>query len=437
MAKVTAVDQLWLERLAEAEYERELRYRKAWEAYYGNFRKPLRVRTGQVDDNVLVNFCRLIADKSVAFLFGNELGFELDELADTAAEEWLQECWRVNHKMQFLQKLALNGAVCGHVFAKIVPREPYPKLVNVSPEYVRVVTSPDDMEEVVAYTIQYQARGLQGEQLTIRQTISREGDGSWMIRDQVAERYGPFITKSEVRWPWPWPPIVDAQNLPSPNEYLGIADIEPDIIALNDAINFVISNIARIIRYHAHPKTWGKGFRANQLNIAVDETIVLPSENAELHNLEMQSDLSSSIELYKRLKEALHEISRVPEVATGKVDSIGALSGVALQILYQPLLEKIRAKRETYGELLIELNRRLLEMAGFGPDNIVTIHWPELLPRDAKAERETALLDQQLGVSQDTILQRLGFDPELERQKREASSAELGEQLLTAFERGE
>ncbi len=429
-------DRMWMERILTEDRARLLGYQRAWAAYFGDFRKPLKVRKGVPDDNVVVNFVRIVVDKGVAFLFGHEPRFEISELEDTRAEEWLAEVWRRNRKMQFLQKVALNGAVCGHAFVKIVPGEPFPKLVNLSPEYVHVVTDPDDIDEVVRYVIQYPAVGPQGERLVIRQVIERDDGGRWLVTDQVSERDKPFVTRSEAVWPWSWPPIADCQNLPSPNEYYGIPDVEQDVIDLNDAINFVLSNMARIIRFHAHPKTWGKGFTANQLKVAVDETIVLPSPDAELHNLEMQSDLEASIRLYERLREALHEVTRVPEVATGKLDRAGALSGVALQILYQPLLEKTRMKRMTYGELLVELNRHLLEMGGFGPDNVTTIHWPELLPKDALAERQAALIDQQLGVSQDTILQRLGFDPELERAKSEASSARLAERMLEAFDRG-
>lgn len=430
-------DQMWVSRVLEEDTDRLMRYRRAWDAYFGRFRKPLKVRQGQADDNVIVNFVRIVVDKGVSFLFGHEPRFEISEIEETPAEEWLAEVWRRNRKMQFLQKLALNGAVCGHAFVKIVPRDPYPKLVNLSPEYVHVITDPDDVDEVIRYIIQYPAVGSQGERLVIRQVIERGEDGRWYILDQVAVGDRDFVTRSETTWPWPWPPVVDCQNLPSPNEYYGIADIEDDVVALNDAINFVLSNMARIIRYHAHPKTWGKGFTARQLSVAVDETIVLPSPEAELHNLEMESDLEASIRLYERLREALHEITRVPEVATGKLDRAGALSGVALHILYQPLLEKTRQKRMTYGEMLVELNRRLLEMGGFGPDNITTIHWPELLPKDTMAERQAALIDMQLGVSQDTILQRLGFDPDLERAKREASSAQMVDEMMAAFERGE
>jgi len=132
----------------------------------------------------------------------------------------------------------------------------------------------------------------------------------------------------------------------------------------------------------------------------------------------------------------LHEISQIPEVATGKTEGIGALSGVAMAILYQPLLEKTEDKRGTYGEMLIELNRRLLALGGFGEENRTVLHWPELLPSDPLQERQTLMLDQQLGASQDTLLTKAGYDPDLERQKREVRSKELGEKLLTDFEQG-
>jgi hypothetical protein len=225
--------------------------------------------------------------------------------------------------------------------------------------------------------------------------------------------------------------------LPSPNEYFGIADIEEDVLALNAAYNFTKSNTQRIIRFHAHPKTWGRGFTAKELNIGVDDTIILQSPTAELHNLEMQSDLSGSLEYAERLKRDLHETSRVPEVATGKLDSAAGLSGVALQILYQPLTQKTRAKRLTYGEMLIELNRRLLETAGF-PPGLCSILWGELRPTSALEERQVLLLDKQLGVSQDTLLHKAGYDPDAEREKRdsETTGVDLADQLLAGFDQG-
>lgn len=407
--------------LLDEENQRALRFKRAWERYYGRYPKPLRTRSGQPDDNVIVNLARVIVDVGVAFLFGKNISFKLIDAPKTATE-WLEGCWAGTRQMSLLLRLALNGGVCGHAFVKIVQQQPFPRLVLLDPATVSVRWEPDDIESVVSYRIQYPGMDPRtGRPVAVRQMIERDGQ-VWQITDQVSRDGGAWQTVAEARWPHLWPPIVDCQNLPHPNEHWGLSDLEEDVQKLNEAGNFVLSNLARIVRFHAHPKTWGKGFAAKQLDVAVDETIVLPSPDAELHNLEMLSDLSSSLAVYRTLREALHEVARIPEVATGKLEHTGQLSGLAMQILYRPLLEKTETKQRTYGDMLVELNRRLLALGGFGEDNRVTIDWPEMLPRDALQERQAALLDQQLGASTDTLLQRLGYNPDLEREKREADA---------------
>ncbi|MEW6505146.1 MAG: phage portal protein [Chloroflexota bacterium] len=412
--------------------------RRRWEAYYGKLQPALRVRPGQIDDNVRINYARVIVDKGVSFLFGQDVKFEIDEVEETDAEQWLNAIWHYNRKMSLLQSAALVGGVTGHVFIKIVPGETYPRLVIVDPETVTVSLAPDDAQQILSYQISYNAQDPKTKKLVgIRQVIERDRM-RWQIVDQIGdlERLT-WSTVSEAVWPYEFSPIVDCQNLPAPGEFWGQSDLEDDVIEIIRAINFIASNTARIIRFHAHPKTWGRGFVAKDLRIGVDETIILPGENAELRNLEMQSDLASSLRYLDMLRQALHEISRVPEVATGNLERAGSLSGVALQILYQPLLEKTNTKRLLYGDMLVELNRRLLAIGGFGDDLVTTPHWQEILPQDPMAERQAALIDMQLGVSQDTLLQRLGYDPDLEKQKREVAAEQVGEQLLTAFDRGQ
>lgn len=436
-------DQMWVQEQTVEERARLARYQTAWDAYFGNMPDPLKVKPGQANDNVKVNYARLIVDVGASDLFGEEPKFDLDPDSNepSPAQIWLDECWRRNRKQILLQKAAINGGVCGHVFLKIVPRVgDVPRLILLSPEYVSVVTDPDDIDQVWRYIIQYTARDPQtGKPLTIRQVIERDDAGRWTVIDQVSRNRGAWETRQSIAWPYSWPPIIDCQNLPSPNEYYGIADIEEDVLSLNGAYNFALSNTQRIIRFHAHPKTWGRGFTAKELNIGVDDTIILQSPTAELHNLEMQGDLSSSIEYGERLKRGLHETSRTPEVATGKLDSTAGLSGVALQILFQPLTQKTSGKRLTYGEMLIELNRRLCEMGGFGRGGLCSILWGELRPTSALEERQVLLLDKQLGASQDTLLHKAGYDPDAEREKREqeATGVDLADQLLGAFDRGQ
>jgi len=261
------------------ERERLERYQRAWNVYFGKAPDPLKVKEDQPNDNVKINYARLIADTSVGYLFGEEPTFDLDANTKerTTQEQWLDEAWRVNSKMLLLHKAATNGSVCGHVFIKIVDERPYPRLINLSPEYVHVITDPDDIDQVHRYIIQYPATDTDGDRLVIRQTIERMTDNSWEVIDSQARNNGEFVEVGRVHWQYSWPPIVDTQNLPSPNEYYGIADIEGDVLDLNQAINFTLSNLQRIIRFHGHPKTIGKGFKSSELKVNVDGSIVLPN----------------------------------------------------------------------------------------------------------------------------------------------------------------
>lgn len=397
----------------------------AFEAYYGRLPRPLRARPRQSDDSVMVNRCRPVVDKGVSFLFGSDITFEVqadDDGDGTEAQEYLDGFWKQNRQMTLLQRLALTGGITGHAMFKILPPTPgskYPRLVVLDPSNVVVYTDPDDCETVLEYHIMYDRLDQSGNiAREVRQVIQRLPNGTWLILDQEkgAKDKG-WTTNRTVNWPYPFAPIAACQNLPAPGEYWGLSDTGPDLIQLNKDLNFVLSNINRILRYHAHPKTWGKGFNADQLKIAIDETVVLQADNAEMHNLEMTSDLHSSLNFADTIRGAMDELSRVPALSLGVLKDVprGTVSGVALQIMYEPLVEKTELKRRLYGDMLTELCQNILVMAGFAPDDAeVVIHWQSLLPADDMAEAQTAVLWSQLGISRSTILSRLGFDADTE-----------------------
>lgn len=419
------------------EQDRLEKFRRNWEIYNGKGQKPLKVVPGAADDNLRMNFGRMFVDKGVAFLFGKELRFEIIEGETTAAEAWLDEVWQASRKMSFLQKLATSGAVCGTAFVKIhwQPGQD-PRLVILDPETVSVTLAEDDIDKVVAYKIRYPSIDPATKKpIAIQQLIEQDGAG-WMITDQRGSVDGGLmVTVGEQKWPYAFAPVVHCQNMIAPHEFWGMSDIEDDLIEAIEKENFTVSNILKILRYHAHPKTWARGVSKGDVRINADDLILLPGENSTLQNLEMQSDLASSIQVYKELKQFIHELARVPEVATGKVESVGQLSGVALEILYQPLIEKTNSKRVTYGELIVEINRRILALGGFGDNNITKLRWQELLPKDAQTQASAALSLKQLGVSSDTLLQGFGYDPDVEREKR-MRETDLGQVLLKAFDSG-
>ncbi len=416
------------------------RFAEAWRYYYGEHPDVIRVEHGKRNPNVKPNYARLIVDASVSHLFGTkDLGFEIVGKTEregndrTPEEQWLDEVMEHNDKMVFYHRLGTNGSVCGHAFYKIVLEgDALPRLCVLDPGTVKVHTDPHDLTRVVRYEVEYSGKDPgSGQARDYRQVIEQNGAG-WKITEQEKGPDAPeWTTIATPPWAYPFPPIDGCQNLPSPNEFWGVADLEMDKIHLNRAINFQASNISKIIEIHGHPRTWARGLmREMKIDTSVENLIILPGDNAELQNLEMVGDLGSHIEYLRWVLQALHETARIPEVATGKVDNIGQLSGLALQILYGPIKELTGTKQLTYGGLIKRLHQRLLVIGKFGDGYRTKLHWPEVVPTDATTELQAALLKQEVGFSKDTTITELGGDPEKERQKRQEEAEEAVDQLI-------
>lgn len=416
-----------LEILGAANQQRLADIQRRWRLYSGQYDQILKSEK----DNIFLNYARLIVDTGVSFLFGALPDFETE---NETAEQYISAVMQANNISTLASSIALTGGVTGHAFVKISPAVPYPRLVLLDTETVTVYLAPDDRAKIEKYEITYPSTDKDGKPVGVRQVIERSGQG-WQITDEIGDmRHGNWRVVASALWPYEFSPIVDCQNLPAPVSFWGVSDIDADVERLLYGINFTASNMAKILRHHAHPRPWGAGFAARELNNATDEMLVFTSPDARLQNLEMNSDLSSSLNYLRALVEALHEISRVPEIATGRVQGIGNLSGTALRVLYQPLLQKTETKRQLYGSLLAEIARRVVVMAGY-PDEPVKMVWPPIID-ERESKIENALLLRQLGVSRDTLLRELGYDPAIEAEKRTSEEGALGENLLRNFDAG-
>jgi hypothetical protein len=427
-------------------------YRKRREYYDGTQAQSLKTAVNQANDNLVINLCRYIVDKGAAFLFGKEVTWQLEEGDTTPAEETLKQIWQRNKKMTFLLKAATSGGIFGHVFIKILPDfygNGIARLIKIDPEYVTVYYAGDDIETALGYCVQWEERDIANKSIVRRTIIMKDPDtGKWSENHYVSS----YATNGQWRsdpqypdidpWPYPWAPMIDCQNIPAPDTFYGLSDLED--IDEQDALNFVASKINRILRYHSHPKTWGRGFDESQLQIDPDKMMIIRGTTGEIQNLEMQSDLSSSLAFYQVLQQGFMRAGRVPNLDPQTL-TIGAQSGFALRILHGDLLEKTEAKRRTYGDMLIELNRRLLELAGHGDGNICRIDWQDPLPENA-AERQTEdafELDRGI-VAKSTVQSRRGIDPETEDEKIVAESnaedlrtGNVGSLILKQFNAGQ
>src|SRR5579872_7472055 len=151
----------------------------AWTAYDGDLPKPLNPMPGEADDNVMSNRCIAIVDRGVDFLFGKELEIAVEDDAPDEAQTLVDTTWgRKESRVPLLQDLAMNGAMAGRAFLRIVPQAK-PKtyrLVVVDPATVSVQTAPQDCETVLLYCTEYTASEMvngREQTVTYREEIRR------------------------------------------------------------------------------------------------------------------------------------------------------------------------------------------------------------------------------------------------------------------------
>jgi hypothetical protein len=436
-----------------SEAERARNMAEALRAYYGKLPMPLKRRKNQPPLSLRTNRCRTIVDVGAAFLVGKEPSFMVESDGGNGAQEALDACWEANRLAGLLNEAATNGGIFGDAYLKVIPDgvthkgQSYPRIVVLDPQQVSIETDPDDCKLVLAYNIVWQGVDADGKAVERRQRIERtdlpeKGDGNpstpaigadeqWLIRNQIrdgAGKQGKAEYKdvdAPIAWEYPWCPIHHAPNLEQPNYIYGAADITPDIVELQKALNFALSNRNSILYHHAHPKTWGKGFMASQLDTSVDGVFIIQSEGGSLQNLEMQTDLAGLANHIDDLRSDMDELSSVPGVATGRLKDLGKgpVPGITVRMMFQPLVTKTQKKQFTYGAMLESLCAHLLEMMGQGPGACVDVVWQDMLPQSMAEWAQYAPVLQQMGVSKQTLISEAGYDWDAERERTAEESA--------------
>ena len=352
----------------------------------------------------------------------------------------------LEQRMARLTDIAISGGVCGTVFVQFMPPDEHhevPRLVNLNPALVFPTWNADDVDEVESYEIRWRSAGG----VLARAIYSLNEAGAWEYWSERQERGRWEVANERAKWPWDWSPILHAKNLPNPNEFYGLSDLED--ADLGDAVNFVASNTNRTLRLFAHPQMWGYGFGEGEVVADPGRIIMAKNPQAQLNMMQMQANGAAGEYLHD-LTTWLYQTAQTPEM-NPQVLGLGAQSGFALRVLYTDLLEKTGVKRNLYGRLIVETNRRLLDMLGKGDKAECKLFWADPLPINAAEQNATDSFEIEAGLaSKETVRTRRGLDNEQEVERLEAERQEakkifeeqqaaqnnVGAELLKAFEKG-
>jgi hypothetical protein len=416
---------------ANIEPERVEALTKSRQYYEGVQKAPLKTKPGQANDNLITNWIGLAVDRGNSMLLGGGVEFLSSAGDESLEQQYLDAVWEVNKKGIFLHRTGQDGELFGTPFVKIIPdalidneNKPLPRLVLLDPALMRVETDPMDIDRVTQYVFEIKLSDNHAMMEVTRRADDEAidlGNGFTEVRQSsswIVETYendgrssGAWKLINSIEWPFEFPPILHWQNLPSIHSVYGVPGIA-GALDLQDKHNFVVSNMLKVLRYHAHPKTWGRGFPAGtgfeKTSWGPDELIKLTSESAMISNLEMQSDLASSRNIAQDLRQAIFDLCRVVDIAS-VTDKVGALTNFGLRVLYSDALSKNATRRQLYGDALQELNRRLLILAGFTEVGS-TVEWGSDLPQDEKEDAQLIRDDLLAGlVSHETAAERRGY----------------------------
>ena len=427
--------------------------------FKGGHPKTLKVKYGGADDNISLNFTALAIWRSVSRMLRGGVRFELPEGAEKQSEH-LDRLWDANKQQIFLLRCALNAAVYGTGYIQVVPggiTDPYTgnpidRLVCLNSEYVRVEVSPDDVERLERYIVEYEANG-NGYRKIERRAMPGDLPGvdgeplmdisGWIIEYYTRHgNYAKWELEGIEHWPFDFPDIIHWSNLPAvPNSAYGLPDIDASLLNLQDKVNFSHSNLMKIIRNQAHKQRYFTGIGSRDIGrqtMGIDTVPSLP-EGATLEQLDADADLSDAHEFTTSLRQALFDISREVDISS-ITDKTGSLTNFGLRVLFTDATDKNDSKRQLFGDMLLELQRRLLVIAGFEGEqaNPGRVVWSDPLPVNRREELEADKIAVEMGiVSKQTISEKHGYEWENEQARMAEGESNIGAAILRAFQRGE
>jgi len=373
-----------------------------------------------------VNYARVFVHKLASYLVGKGVTVALEPngsdaaAADAAqqAEAFLRQVWADNSLQLLDFDTAIDSAVLGDGAFKVSLQEGASLALDFglpvvgaaknsassASSVIRVAACDvmglsarwrgDDMRRLLAVTESYRLAQTEAAELFGKAAVVAAA-GSWQP--------GQLVTISEV-WdeasfclklnsrvvreqanPYGFIPYVIFPNQRRPRQFWGESDLV-DVMALNSELNARVSVLSQILQMSGNPILVLENVdEAEGLRVGPGAVWTLP-ENSKAYLLDLLKDggLDLHIKYIEALYRVLHDLSEMPRTSFGDNQSGAARSGVALEMMLQPLVQKILRKRQIWSEVIERRNRMILALAGL-PLHRSRIEWPDILPKDRQA----------------------------------------------------
>jgi hypothetical protein len=412
--------------LSRRDTERLKKYRELLDFYHGLHWEG-RERRGE--KHLTFNYAKVFIDKITSYLMsGVNFTVEPSEGSDEAraraekAEAALYQVYDDNNLEQLDFETETDCAILGDACFKVIWDQEAKRVSITAPDIQGIYTwwVGDDTSKVWRVASKYSLAQDVVEGLYKVKTKDKTASiiEVWTVRDFELWIDGAQVEKKPN--PYGFIPFVIYPNLREPKKFWGISDLS-QIIEPQRELNRATSQLSKILELSGNPIAVLENVEESE-DIAVRPGAVwnIPEDaKAYLLDLLQGGGVSLHIDYINLLYRILHDVSESPRAAFGGTER--DLSGVALEIELQPLLQKVKRKRIIRTAAYNRRNRLVLKLLekyrneDFG-DNSLSVVWTPVLPRDLTrlVSNEQVLI--QSGIhSRRRAMDEVGIrDPEME-----------------------
>ena len=444
------------------------RIKEAWNFYEGYHWEG-------IDDldkpQVTFNDCRTFVNKFVSFEFGkgftiktpvelDNVGVTIDDkkieinldtngdgqlsedelqggftIKEKTLGDYLLQVWEDNKKDTLLTELGQTKSITGEAWVKVQfedpedmndPFEEYPKgrirLSCIPTQFVFPRFSDHDKDRLESLLIMYPIRKEQDTGVLFKRTVETTimYKEFWTPKEIIVYEGKKEVDRMEN--PYGFIPFVQIKNFPIAGRTRGVGDID-DIIPLNVELNTKKSDVSEVIDYHSAPITLVYGAKIGNLEKGANKVWGGLPKDAKVENLNLQGDLVASVNYASDVKTSMCEIAGVPETVLGGASAISNTSGVALQYMNLPLIERTRIKRSCSSDGLQKVNKYIIFISLYHdlirkPEDISMkdflrneVEIPDTLPKDELIELQKIQQEMTMGLEcRHGAMERVGKD---------------------------
>ncbi len=412
--------------LAHHNTDRLKRYKELLDFYYGRHWEGYAKRG---EKRLTFNYAKVVIDKATSYLMSG-INFAVDAVEDSdearararRAESALYQVYEANNLEQLDFETEIDCAILGDACYKVIWDQETKRVRVTAPDVQGIYAwwVGDDTSRVWRVASKY---SLTADEVEILYKVRPKGKTANIVELWTAQDLELWLDNAQVEKkpnPYGFIPFIIYPNLREPKKFWGISDL-PQIMEPQRELNRSISQLSKILELSGNPIAVLENVEESE-DIAVKPGAVwnIPEDaKAYLLDLLQGGGVGLHINYVDLLYRILHDISESPRAAFG--GTARDLSGVALEIELQPLLQKVRRKRLIRSTVYNRRNSLVLKLLekyqneSFG-DIRLRVVWNPVLPRDLTrlVSNEQSLV--QSGIhSRRRAMDELGVeDPETE-----------------------